>query len=71
VRTDINRATRVAHLRGELSGGYNGTRYLTPATVSADADPDTLTGGADADWFFLDPIDVDNDVTVDDLVTSL
>jgi Ca2+-binding RTX toxin-like protein len=71
-RTDINRATRIQHLTGELAGGYNGTRYLTATTVHDDGTADTLYGGADADWVFLSiATDTANDLTVDDLVTPL
>ena len=60
------------HLKGELAGGYNGTRYLTAATVDDDGAEDDLFGGAGADWFFLAVgVDLDNDVTGGDVVTTL
>jgi Ca2+-binding RTX toxin-like protein len=50
-------ATRVAHLRGDLPGGLNGTFFLTSTepdqTVFDDEVSDVLTGGADLDWFFI------------------
>ena len=71
-RTDINQATRVQHLKGELAGGYNGTRYLTAATVHDDGTADRLYGGADSDWVFLAvAVDTDNDLTGNDLFTPL
>jgi regulation of enolase protein 1 (concanavalin A-like superfamily) len=50
-RTDVAFANRVKQLEGTLTGGLNGSNKLTTATVTDDTDHDTLTGGADDDWF--------------------
>jgi hypothetical protein len=45
-------ATRIAHLDGTLAGGRNGTRLLNASSVFDDAGAvDSLTGGAELDWF--------------------
>jgi Ca2+-binding RTX toxin-like protein len=50
---------RIKHLSGTLAGGLNGSTVLTAATVSDDgAAADTLTGGANWEWFFRDTGDV-------------
>jgi Ca2+-binding RTX toxin-like protein len=51
-RSDVDVATRVAHLRGQQAGGLNGPYTLTPATVTNDAVVNTLTGGNGINWFF-------------------
>lgn len=51
-RTDIDYATRVAHVLGTLLGGNNGTITLNSNTVYDDSAPDSLTGSAGLDWFF-------------------
>jgi hypothetical protein len=51
-RTDADYATRIAHLRGTLSGGLNGSFDLTSSTVHSDTAVDTLTGAAGQDWFW-------------------
>jgi Ca2+-binding RTX toxin-like protein len=44
--------TRIAHLRGTLAGGLNGSALLDPASLIGDqTGADTLTGGSGADWF--------------------
>ena len=46
-------STRIAHLKGTLSGGLNGSYHLGGANVSNDANArDTVYGGTDMDWFF-------------------
>ncbi len=48
-------ADRIAHIKGTLSGGANGTYFLkvgTGATVFNDNYTDGLTGGTGRDWFF-------------------
>ena len=51
-------ADRVAHLRGTLAGGLNGSFVLTAATVKDDKAADVLDGGLGVlDWFFLPPLD--------------
>ena len=52
-RQDADLATRVARLRGRQAGGANLGYTLTSATVTDDADPDALSGGAGADWYFF------------------
>jgi hypothetical protein len=51
-RTDADYNTRINHLNGTLSGGLNGTYYLTTSTVHDDAAIDTLFGEGALDWFF-------------------
>ncbi|MFO0887903.1 MAG: hypothetical protein U0790_02030 [Isosphaeraceae bacterium] len=51
-RTDVDYATRIAHLRGELNGGLNGSVELTASTVFDDYDVDWLLGEAGQDWFW-------------------
>lgn len=59
-RTDADYATRIAHLRGTLAGGLNGTYLLNSTTVLDDGSPDTLTGGAGVDWFWVGVADALN-----------
>jgi hypothetical protein len=51
-RTDIDYATRIAHLTGSSSGGLNGTFFLNASTVQADGMVNKLYGGAGLDWYF-------------------
>jgi Ca2+-binding RTX toxin-like protein len=57
-RTDIDYATRIAHLNGSMSGGLNHNSdssvfyYLNPSTVHADGQVNNLYGGAGLDWYF-------------------
>ena len=51
-RTDVDYNTCVEQLNGSLSGGANGSTYLTPSTVFDDAANDTLFGEGGTDWFF-------------------
>jgi len=51
-RTDIDYATRIAHLNGSMSGGLNGSVLLSPSTVHADGQVNNLYGGAGLDWYF-------------------
>lgn len=39
-------------LLGDKTGGLNGANFLSAATVVDDGKSDTLTGGANRDWFF-------------------
>ena len=57
-RTDIDYATRVAHLNGSMSGGLNGSVFLNPSTVHADGMVNDLYGGTGQDWFFAGMLDV-------------
>jgi Ca2+-binding RTX toxin-like protein len=55
-RTDgVAYQDRIDHLTGHVSGGNNGSFLLTTTgsspTVTEDGATDTLTGGADLDWF--------------------
>jgi hypothetical protein len=50
-RTDVDYATRIAHLNGTLTGGLNGSYFLNTTTVFDDGAPDMLYGGAGLDWF--------------------
>lgn len=54
-RTDATYSTRVNHLNGSLSGGRNGSYFLTAKTVKTVYDDkaiDSLFGEAGLDWFF-------------------
>ncbi len=51
-----NHATRVANLLN--GGGANGTTKLNSTTVQDDLAAETLTGGAEIDWFFQFDADV-------------
>jgi hypothetical protein len=57
-RTDIDYATRIAHLTGSLSGGLNGGVLLNSSTVQADGQVNDLYGGPGLDWFFAGILDV-------------
>jgi hypothetical protein len=56
-RTDLDYATRMAHLSGSLSGGLNGAYLLNSSTVQADGMVNSLYGGAGLDWFFASAVD--------------
>ncbi|MBX3413332.1 MAG: trypsin-like serine protease [Pirellulales bacterium] len=52
-------ATRIAHLTGAAAGGLNGEYILTTtpvetATILNDGAIDTLIGGSELDWYWLD-----------------
>jgi hypothetical protein len=51
-RTDLDYASRIAHLTGATPGGANGLVTLNSGTVYDDSAADTLTGGPGLDWFF-------------------
>jgi large repetitive protein len=51
VRTDAAYATRIAHLRGQQSGGLNGAYVLTAVTIHDDNAIDDLWGEGNNDWF--------------------
>jgi len=57
-RTDVDYATRIAHLMGTLTGGLNHNSdsttfyYLNPSTVQNDGMVNNLFGGPGQDWFF-------------------
>ena len=51
-RTDVSYTTRVKQLSGSLSGGLNGSYFLSSTTVFDDHTTDVLSGGAGLDWFF-------------------
>jgi uncharacterized delta-60 repeat protein len=51
VRTDAAYATRIAHLRGQQTGGLNGAYVLTGATIHDDNAIDDLWGEGNNDWF--------------------
>src|SRR5205823_2126124 len=52
-RTDVDYATRIAHLNGSLPGGNNGGTYLNTQTVQDDQATDYMYANwAALDWFF-------------------
>jgi hypothetical protein len=57
-RTDIDYATRIAHLTGSLSGGLNGMDLLNTSTVHSNGLVDNLYGGSGMDWFLAGLADV-------------
>jgi Ca2+-binding RTX toxin-like protein len=62
-RTDIDYATRIAHLTGSMSGGLNhnsdGTTFyfLNNSTVQGNGLVDNLYGGAGMDWYYAGALD--------------
>lgn len=68
-RTDIDFATRVAHLSDQTSSvGFlsrlNGNYFLIQdVTVFNDSSKDTLTGSAGLDWFFAGTADKVTDLS--------
>jgi Ca2+-binding RTX toxin-like protein len=57
-RTDIDYATRIAHLIGSMSGGLNASCLLNASTVQGNGMADNLYGGPGMDWFFAGMADV-------------
>jgi phospholipase C len=51
-RTDADYTTRIGHLKGTLTGGLNGSTFLTAAKVHKGNAADTIFGDAANDWFF-------------------
>jgi FG-GAP-like repeat/RTX calcium-binding nonapeptide repeat (4 copies) len=79
-RTDADYSTRVKHLSGSLSGGLNGSYFLTGTTVHTvydDTAADSLWGEAGLDWFFTKKPppgktkDKVNDLSTGEVVTTL
>src|SRR5262249_49076667 len=50
-RTNVSLQTRIARLKGEQSGGLNGSWVLNAAAVLNDNVADDLYGEGDNDWF--------------------
>jgi hypothetical protein len=57
-RTDIDYATRIAHLTGSMSGGLNASCLLNASTVQGNGMADNLYGGPGMDWFFAGMADI-------------
>jgi Ca2+-binding RTX toxin-like protein len=70
-RTDIDYATRIAHLTGSLSGGLNGTYLLNTSTVHSNGLADNLYGGSGMDWFLAGIADVLFNKTSGETVTTV
>jgi hypothetical protein len=72
-RTDADYTTRVKHLRGSLSGGLNGSYFLSATTVHDDKTVDSLFGEAGMDWFFAKKsgrnIDTVNDLSTGEVIS--
>jgi Ca2+-binding RTX toxin-like protein len=71
-------ADRVAHLRGTLAGGLNGSYKLTSATVKEDNAKDTLKGSSGKDWYLRNRLgatvanrDAVTDVDLDSVFTEI
>jgi len=56
---DADYIVRVGRLR--TGTGATGIQLAAGMTVFDDGDTDRLTGTADLDWFFLDPLDIATD----------
>ena len=77
-RTDVSLSTRIAHLRGTLSGGRNGTYVLNATTVTTDHAIDALYGGdgnatpsGGNNWFIAYSTVMVKDNTGHDVITLL
>jgi hypothetical protein len=70
-RTDIDYATRIAHLNGSTSGGLNGSVLLNSSTVHADGQVNNLYGGPGLDWYFAGVLDVLFNKAPAEIVTSI
>ena len=70
-RTDIDYATRIAHLTGSSGGGLNGNYLLNTSTVHADGLVNNLYGGAGMDWYFAGVLDVPSSQTSGEVVTKI
>jgi Ca2+-binding RTX toxin-like protein len=70
-RTDIDYATRMAHLTGSLSGGLNGTSLLTTSMVHSNGLADNLYGGPGMDWYFAGMADLLFNKTTGEVVTQV
>ena len=71
-------SNRVAHLRGTLAGGFNGSYKLTSATVKEDNAKDTLKGSSGKDWYLRNRLgatvanrDAVTDVDLDSVFTEI
>ena len=69
--TDIDYATRIAHLTGSMSGGINVNYLLDTSTVRGNNLADSLYGGNGMDWFFAGMMDVLFNNTTGGVVTQL
>jgi predicted outer membrane repeat protein len=54
IRLDASFAQRISNLRGQTSGGVNGSFVLNTTTVTETGAADTLTGGGGSNWFWAD-----------------
>src|SRR5262249_37003495 len=70
-RTDIDYATRIAHLTGSMSGGLNGSYVLNSNTVRGNRQADNLYGGTGMDWFMTGTTDVIFNKTSGEAVTQI
>jgi Ca2+-binding RTX toxin-like protein len=70
-RTDIDYATRIAHLTGTSRGGLNGADFLNTSTVQDDGQVNKLYGGAGLDWYFEGMADVIFNQTSGEVVTHV
>jgi hypothetical protein len=75
-RTDMNFNMRIKHLRGQATGGLNGSQKLTGGWVFEDPGVDYMSGGDGRDWMFADTTSGHGDNIVDntanvDTVTSI
>jgi len=73
-RTDIDYASRIAHLTGTI-GGMNvlsGTYFfLNPSTVHGNGLADNLYGGAGLDWYFAAALDVISNHSTGEVITPI
>jgi hypothetical protein len=54
IRMDESFAQSISNLRGQTSGGVNGSYVLNTTTVTETGAADTLTGGGGSNWFWAD-----------------
>jgi Ca2+-binding RTX toxin-like protein len=54
IRMDESFPQRISNLRGDTSGGLNGSFVLKTTTVTEAGAADTLTGGGGQNWFWAD-----------------
>ena len=65
IRTDLDFATRVGRLNGDLTGGELVFYWLNASTVKDDNAADMLTGNSGQDWFLFNEDGVVKDKATD------
>jgi Ca2+-binding RTX toxin-like protein len=70
-RSDIDYATRIAHLTGSMTGGLNGSNFLNSSTVHNNGQANNLYGGPGMDWFLAGMMDALFNKTTGEVVTQI